>query len=145
MADEIHDSISTKELRLVDDAGKPRALFNTKPDGSVVVSFMDNNNQTRIKVGVNEDGAALFEMSSGTEVPSMKLTVDKDGNVYLQGSDNHGVERFKLELRGNGSHTELSFHEKNKKPRMTLMAEDKGPAGLFILDHNGKALFSTNP
>jgi len=48
-------------------------------------------------------------------------------------------------MKANGSHTELAFSERNRKPRMVLIAEDKGPAGLFILDQHGKALFSTAP
>jgi hypothetical protein len=145
MSDEIHDVVRTKELRLVDKSGRDCAVLGGGENGSVSLAFLDGDDKVRTKIGVGERGEGLLEFSHAGGSPSFSIIVEKDGRVVIEGWDNAGVERFKLELKGNGSHTELSFHEKYRKPRMLLIAEDKGPAGLFILDHDGKALFSTTP
>ena len=145
MSDEISSSVTTKELRLVDNDGRDRAVLAIDANGAVALKFSDQSGKTRTQIGINDSGQALIELGRGEGVSSLAITVDPDGRVMVDGRDNEGVERFKLQIKGDGSHTELSFHEKYKKPRMVLIAEDKGPAGLFILDHNGKALFSTQP
>jgi hypothetical protein len=145
MTDDIQQVIKTHELRLVDKNGSERAALMVEDNGDVVLKFEDGSAVPRARFGVTSNGAALIELGRGTGHSNFSIGVEKDGRIIVQGYDNEGVERFKLEIKGNGSHTELSFHEKNKKPRMVLMAEDKGPAGLFILDQYGKALFSTTP
>ena len=143
MSDEIHDVVRTKELRLVDKSGRDCAVLGSGENGSVGLAFLDSENKVRTKIGVGEHGEALLEFEHGGGSPSFSIIVEQDGRVVIEGWDSAGVERFKLELKANGSHTELSFHEKYRKPRMLLMAEDKGPAGLFIMDTDGKALFTT--
>ena len=122
MADDIQQSIRTRELRLVDAAGNDRAILTTKDDGIVAVQLLNASSK-----------------------PTISISVDKDGRLLLEATDTNGIQRFKVDMKGNGSHTELAFSERDRKPRMVLMAEDKGPAGLFILDQYGKALFSTTP
>lgn len=122
MADDIQQSIRTRELRLVDAAGNDRAILTT-----------------------GEDGAVSLKMLNTASAPTLSIAVEKDGRLLVEATDGNGIQRMKLDMKGNGSHTELSFSERDRKPRMVLMAEDKGPAGLFILDQYGKALFSTTP
>ncbi|HEY9789114.1 MAG TPA: hypothetical protein V6D22_01865 [Candidatus Obscuribacterales bacterium] len=143
MSDEIHDVLRTQELRLVDKSGRDCAVLSSGEKGSVSLSFLDSANKVRTKIGVGENGQAVFELGHAGGASSFSIVVEQDGRVIIEGIDAEGVERFKLQLTGNGSHTELSFHEKYRKPRMLLMAEDKGPAGLFIMDTDGKALFTT--
>jgi hypothetical protein len=122
MADDIQPSIRTRELRLVDAGGNDRAVMTT-----------------------NEDGSVAIRLLNGQSKPTVSLSVEKDGRLLIEAVDGQGIQRLKLDMKGNGSHTELAFSERDRKPRMVLMAEDKGPAGLFILDQYGKALFSTTP
>lgn len=122
MADDIQQSIRTRELRLVDAAGQDRAVMTT-----------------------NEDGTVAIRLLHAESKPSVSITVENDGRLLIEAVDGKGIQRLKLDMKGNGSHTELAFSERDRKPRMVLMAEDKGPAGLFILDQYGKALFSTTP
>lgn len=121
MPDDIQQVIKTRELRLVDKDGNDRAILTTTDEGD-----------TKILLG-------------NPNAPTLSLVLEKDGRLLVEGVDNQSVQRFKLDMKANGSHTEFSFSERNRKPRMVLMAEDKGPAGLFILDQYGKALFSTTP
>jgi hypothetical protein len=145
MSDEVSDIIRTRELRLVDKSGKDRAILTTDADGGVTLSFSDNADKPRLRVGLLGDGRTVLEMGHGVGTPNFSLHVEADGRLLLEGVDNDGIERFKLEIKGNGSHTEVAFSEKYKRPRMVLMAEDNGPAGVFILDQHGKALFTTMP
>lgn len=145
MNEDIHDQIRTKELTLVDNAGRARARLSGSEDGGVALVFFDCQESARAKIGLQGDGKALVSLSRAGGAPHFAFSVDEEGHALVIGYDNDGVERFKLDIQGNGSHTELSFSDKNKKPRMVLMSEDRGPAGLFILDHHGKALFTTIP
>ncbi len=145
MSDEVHSTIRTKELRLVDQSGQDKAVLAVDDQGCVNLTFLDGSDSPRIKIGVDNTGRALFQIGRGVGVPNLSLGVDKDGKILIEATDNNGIERVKFELKGNGSHTELAFSEKSRRPRMVIMAEDKGPAGLFILDQHGKALFSTTP
>jgi hypothetical protein len=122
MPDDVQQTIRTRELRLVDADGNDRAILTTGKDGTVSLKL----------TGADDKG-------------NLSIAVEKDGRVLVEAVDSDGIQRMKLAMAGNGSHTELSFHERNRKPRMILMSEDKGPAGLFILDQHGKALFSTTP
>ena len=144
MSDEIYDSISTRSLRLVDSNGTERAVLATSNDG-VFLDFLDGSSKPRGRVGLTDDGRTVVEISRGEGIPNLSMTCAKDGHLLIDIFDGEGIQRIKLEVKGNGSHTELSFHEKNRKPRMVLIAEDKGPAGLFIMDQHGRALFSTTP
>jgi hypothetical protein len=144
MTDDIQPAIRTKELRLVDDDGQDRAVLSTDEKGTFL-SFVDESHNGRTRLGLTQAGLATLVLARADGQQNFSISVEPEGRVILEGYDNSGIERFRLELKSNGSHTELSFHEKQRKPRMVLMAEDKGPAGLFILDQHGKALFSTTP
>lgn len=122
MPDDVQQTIRTRDLRLVDADGNDRAILTTNNEGNVSLKLTGANDNTHLSIGV-----------------------DKDGRILIEAVDAEGIQRIKLAMAANGGHTELSFSERNRKPRMILMAEDKGPAGLFILDQYGKALFSTTP
>jgi hypothetical protein len=145
MSDEVHNVLRTRELRLVDKNGRDCAVLDSSEDGAVTLTFLDSQNKVRTSIGVNENGQAVLALGRGNGGPSISMSVDAEGRVVVEGVDTESVVRFRLELKGNGSHTELSFNEKHRQPRMVLMAEDKGPAGLFIMDQHGRALFSTTP
>ncbi len=145
MSEHIQDQIRTKELLLVDNEGCTRARLGSDESGGVTLNFFDSKASSRAKIGILPDGKATVSLSRADGSSHFCLLVDEEGHSLMIGYDNDGVERFKLDIQGNGSHTELSFSDKNKKPRMVMMSEDRGPAGLFILDHHGKALFTTIP
>jgi hypothetical protein len=145
MTEQLHDIIRTKELRLVGNDGTDRAVLETTDAGGVRLNFLDGANTVRTSVGIGDNGQAMVQLAHADGQSNFSISVESEGRVVISGVDNEGVERFKVEIKANGTHTELSFSEKQRKPRMVLMAEDKGPAGLFIMDHNGRALFSTTP
>jgi len=144
MPDDIQQTVRTRELRLVDAAGVDRAVLTTQDDGTVALQILDGEAAPRVKLSVSKAGDAKILLGK-SDPGSVSISVEKNGRLLLEANDNHGIQRLKLDMKGNGSHTELSFSERDRKPRMVLMAEDKGPAGLFILDPYGKALFSTTP
>jgi hypothetical protein len=145
MSGDVSDTIRTRELRLVDESGNDRAILSADAAGGVTLCFTDESSQARIRIGVLADGRAVLQFGHVEGANNLSVQVERDGRLLIEGVDNNGIERVKLEIKGNGSHTELAFSEKYRRPRMVLMAEDKGPAGLFILDQHGKALFSTTP
>ncbi len=106
MADDIQQSIRTRELRLVDADGADRAVLTTNKNGTVELTVLN-----------------------AASAPTMSISVEKDGRLLLEATDSNGIQRLKLDMKGNGSHTELSFSERDRKPRMVLMAEDKGRRG----------------
>lgn len=144
MPDDVQQTIRTRELRLVDEAGKDRAILTTDENGSVGLKFVDDAETTRLFISVGKTGETKLVLGHADK-PAITVTVEAEGRFLMEAVDNQGIARMKMDMKANGSHTELSFSEQNRKPRMVMMAEDKGPAGLFILDQYGKALFSTTP
>jgi hypothetical protein len=144
MADDIPQTIRTRELRLVDAAGTDRAVLTTTDDGMVSLQIMDGTKGAHVRLSVSTDGETKVLLGK-SDPATFQITIEKDGRLLVEANDTRGVQRLKLNMKSDGSHTELAFSERDRKPRMVLMAEDKGPAGLFILDQYGKALFSTTP
>lgn len=144
MPDDVQQIVRTQELRLVDAKGKDRAVLTTGDDGAVSLRLIDGQDIERCRVSVDDKGDAKI-LFGKNDPASLSIMLEQDGRLLVEVADNEGVGRLKLDMKANGSHTELSFSERNRKPRMVLIAEDKGPAGLFILDQYGKALFSTTP
>jgi hypothetical protein len=144
MAEDIQESIRTRELRLVDAAGTDRAVLTTSDDGTVSLQILDGAKAPHLRLSVSKDGDTQVLLGKG-DPATCQINVEKDGRLLLEATDTRGIQRLKLNMKSDGSHTELAFSERDRKPRMVLMAEDKGPAGLFILDQYGKALFSTTP
>jgi hypothetical protein len=144
MPDDIQQVVRTRELRLTDAAGNDRAVLTTADDGNVTLQILDGEKSPRVRLSVGKSGETKILLGKN-DPAAVSLGVEADGGVLLELTDSEGIQRVKIDMKGNGRHTELSFSERNRKPRMVLMAEDKGPAGLFILDQYGKALFSTTP
>jgi hypothetical protein len=137
--------ITATELRIVDDAGKPRAGLTVTEDGPTLVmldengkpraglsvvksgpglSMLDENGKRRATLIVNEDGPALAMFDENNKVRAT-LEVDMNG-ARLQIADKNGTSRSQV-----GSSATVSPSGKRTiYPESTLMLF--GPDGNVI-------------
>lgn len=90
------DSIETRQLRLVNDAGQVRALLKVGDDGSPSLKLVDKEGDVRIALSIDDDGRAAVEIMREGKV-GVTLHVDERGGS-ARVHDAVGNVRIKAEV-----------------------------------------------
>ena len=79
--------VQTESLRLVDQAGRLRAVFEVVPDGSVSLVLGNQNSVTRVWLGVDAAGNARLSLKDEKGQSSATLSANAVGSPTLLLSD----------------------------------------------------------
>lgn len=102
MANSNYDSVTTKELHIVDDSGRTKVFISTSRDNSMpFMNFCDNEGRPRIYIAL-----------------------DSDGTPHITLFDEENVARASIGVSSIGAG--ISLFASNPEQRIILSAEDDG-------------------
>jgi len=107
--DQYPKMLCAREFVLVDEEGFPRANWAVDDGGQAAISFLDNNGNGKLAVGVGKDGLAIITMKAATDFPRMLITIDKDDDFNFVCLDKTGKARFQLTIAADGSSVQLGL------------------------------------
>jgi hypothetical protein len=90
------DSIETRQLRLVDDAGQVRALLKVGDDGSPSLKLVDSQGDIRFVLSIDEVGRAAIEIMREGKAGVTLHADERGGSVRVH--DAAGNVRIKAEI-----------------------------------------------
>jgi hypothetical protein len=122
--------ISAREVRLTDDAGKPRILLSVRSG----LSMLDAQNHARIVLSVDGEGPGLALYGETSQV-GMIANVNSDGPA-LNMRDNKGRVRAMLAAIDQGPG--LIFWNSNEEESAALVSRESG-ASLMLADSHGQS------
>jgi hypothetical protein len=131
-----------EELRIIDAAGKTRALMGVKTDGSVGLGFSDPEGKRVASLDVTAAGITL---SMGGEGAKSRLVLDADatGNATFKVADANQKPRCAIGMSAAGD-TFLSLHDAQGTVRQALVVQSsapESPATINLFDPAGKQIF----
>ncbi len=89
-------AVTTQELILVDQSGRPRAYLDVKQDGAAYLIFYDAQGRERHALGVDALGQPALALLAADEKPRLALRLHDDApSVHL--ADAQRQERLRLE------------------------------------------------
>jgi hypothetical protein len=92
----IADSIETRQLRLVDEAGQVRALFRVGDDGLPSLKLVDQHGDLRAALSIDAEGRAVLELLRESKGGLTIYVDDRGGSVRIH--DATGQIRIKAEI-----------------------------------------------
>lgn len=122
------DTIKTRMLHLLDDAGKPRVLLSVRTG----ISMLDENNHVRVVLNVDREGPGLA-LYGGTSQVGMIANVNSDGPALTM-RDNQGRTRAMLAAANQGP--ALILWDGNDRESAALINGAKG-SSLTLADSSG--------
>jgi len=116
------DIVSARRLRLLDEAGRPRAELALSPDGGPGLFFYDTQGRNRLVLGLyapsereypfvvlndtQQHAAGIFRLFGGNETPVVVLK-NKGRDRSLYGLNPNSAEPFLTTLGGDGKKTDV--------------------------------------
>jgi hypothetical protein len=97
------DSVSTREMVLLDADGVPRGRLATDAEGRAQLSLSDRDGRERIRLTVLADGSPGVTISDADARPRAVLGYLPDGTTNLVFADADGVSRAVFGLDSDGS------------------------------------------
>jgi len=135
---EIKDSISAKEVRVVDDAGNTRILASASQKFTGL-GLYDKDGKVMGILHIKSDGLIQLAMYDKNNVARIMLGVSSDGipGLLLDGKDSkEGVSLF---VTGDGP--SLAITDKNSKERVGIYLNNQNPL-IELSDKDGKTIWS---
>ncbi len=135
MAEKPADSISTKEIRLIDAEGTVRALLGTTDKGHVYLSLNDSFGNLRNQIYVAANGTPGLSFVGSNRKVRMAFSLDVKERPTLVFSDDK-INRVSLTTVPPA----IIFCNEKGTARSLLAVSNAGAGVLSVQDENGKAM-----
>lgn len=150
-------------IELVDKQGKQRGLWGVAPDGSVMLSLNDSNEEPRLLLMVEKQGDTTITMANRDGIPRGGWTTAANGESEIALYDGKGTARIGIKTSDNASaillndsqgrtrtlwsvidagavkKAELGFYDIEAKRRLALMSVSDGTPAVVFLDPSDPA------
>ena len=127
--------LTVSELRLVDSAGRARALLSLVR-GKPRLILMDQQGEFRVELGLSADGSPGLRLRDKEGRDRTALALEAAGPPGLTLSDGRGRPRLSLGLASSGAPA-LMMRDEDGQGRVALWQE-KGELGLALADAAGQ-------
>lgn len=127
-------TVTTSELRLVDERGRTRALLSLLR-GSPRLIMTDEQGEFRLELGLGAQGRPVLSLRDQEGRPRTTVSVQSGGAPVILLNDDQGRKRASLSLSADGSPA-LIMSDKSGKDRLAVWQE-AGEQGLALADENG--------
>jgi hypothetical protein len=101
-AEQRQEVLRTRQLELVDEAGRPRAVLILDAEGAPTLVLYDQTGTARAELALTADGRACLGFRDGNGVPQAALKITSKGTPSLIFYDKEGRPKGTIALDLNG-------------------------------------------